>query len=399
MKTAAKNPRQKQIAVIGLPILQEFTNLTNIALAHHESHFCHWRFVLQAESTTKIFRILRHLDCDGAIVRITSTAMRREAMKVPFPIVNISSWLEDPGVPTVRTDWQKLGRLAAEHLLGKGYRRFGCVVVPGGWYIQARFRAFAETIRQHGLKLDLFHLRSATTGPEWVQPLAEEERRRFKQWVTRLRPPAALALTDDWDAPTLMDACREIGFQIPRDLVMLSTGIHAEILPQCRPALTGAQEDLQTQAQMAFKMLEALMNGKPANPEIIDAPPLGIIERESTATMAIEDREVAHAVEFIRAHGCEPGNVGSIMDRAGVSRSTLDRRFAQVMGQTPHDFLIQQRLQRAKELLCLNKPPSMETVARQCGFRDFRELKRVFKRLTKIFPKDWKKAAGVQNRS
>ena len=399
MKSPAKASGQKRIALFGLPILQEFTNLSSVALAHHASRTGNWRFVLQAENTPETFRFLRHLDCDGAIVRITSTAMRREAKKVPFPIVNISSWLEDPGVPTVRTDWHKLGRLAAEHLLEKGFRRFGCVVVPGGWYIQARLRAFAETIRQHGVKLDLFQLRTNTTGPERVQPLVEEERRRFKQWVTRLQPPAALALTDDWDAPTLMDACREIGFQIPRDLVMISTGIHAEVMPQCRPALTGAQEDLQTQAQMAIELLEAMMNGTPANPEIIDAPPLGIIERESTATMAIEDREVAHAVEFIRAHGCEPVNVGSLMDRAGVSRSTLDRRFAQVMGQTPHDFLIQQRLQRAKELLCLNKPPSMETVARQCGFRDFRELKRVFKRLTKIFPKDWKKAAGVQNRS
>jgi AraC family transcriptional regulator len=108
---------------------------------------------------------------------------------------------------------------------------------------------------------------------------------------------------------------------------------------------------------------------------------------------------VAHAVEFIRAHGCEPVNVGSLMDRAGVSRSTLDRRFAQVMGQTPHDFLIQQRLQRAKELLRLEKPPSMEAVARQCGFRDFRELKRVFKRLTGIFPRDWRKTAGVPDHS
>jgi LacI family transcriptional regulator len=393
MKLPAQAPRQKRVAVLGLPILQEFTNLTNIALARHASSIGNWRFVFQAENTPETFRFLRHLDCDGAIVRITTAAMRREATKVRFPVVNISSWLEDPGVPTVRTDWHKLGRLAAEHLLEKGFRRFGCVVVPGGWYIQARFRAFAETIRQHGLKLNLFHLR--TTQPERVQPLAEEERRRFKQWVTQLQPPAALTLTDDWDAPTLLDACREIGFQIPRDLVMLSTGIHAEVLPQCRPALTGAQEDLQTQAQMAIELLEKMMGGKLANPAIINAPPLGIIERESTATMAIEDREVAHAVEFIRAHGCEPVNVGSLMDRAGVSRSTLDRRFAQVMGQTPHDFLIQQRLQRAKELLRLDKPPSMEVIAKQCGFRDFRELKRVFKRLTGIFPRDWQKTTDV----
>ena len=393
MNSSVPVPGQKRIAVIGLPILQEFTNLTNVALAHHASHTGDWRFVVQAESSVDTFRMLRQFDCDGAIVRITSAAMQREAARIPFPIVNISSWLEKPGVPTVRTDWRKLGQLAAGHLLEKGFRRFGCVVVPGGWYIQERYRAFAETIRLQGLKVDGFHLR--TTQPERDQPLAEDECRRFKQWVTRLHPPAALTLTDDWDAPALMQACRDIGFQIPRDIVTLSIVIHAEVMPQCVPALTGAQEDLQTQAQMAIELLEEMMNGKAAGQQIINVPPLGIIERASTATMAIEDREVAHAVEFIRAHGCEPVNVGSLMDRAGVSRSTLDRRFVQVMGQTPHDFLIRQRLQRVKELLCLEKPPGMEPVARQCGFRDFRELKRVFKRQTGMFPREWRLTTGA----
>jgi len=393
MNPSPKEPRPKRVAVIGLPILQEVSNFINVALARHADWVGHWRFVLSAENTPEVFRMLRHLKCDGAIVRITSPAMRREAVKIPFPIVNISSWLEDPGVPTVRTDWHKLGQLAAEHLLEKGFRCFGCVVVSGGWYVQARFRGLIETIRQRGLKVDLFHLR--TTQPEQAQSVTEDERRRFKQWVTRLKPPAALVLTDDWDAPSLMEACREIGFKIPRDLVVLSTGIHSEVLPHCCPPLTGAQEDLQTQARLAIDLLETLMAGQLTSAAaIINVPPLGVIERASTATMAIADREVAHAVEFIRAHGCEPVNVGSLMDRAGISRSAMDRRFTQVMGQTPHDFLVQQRLGRAQELLLLEKPPSLEAIAKHCGFRDFRELKRVFKRITGVFPKDWRTSPG-----
>ena len=68
------------------------------------------------------FRFLRHCKCDAAIVRITNPAMRREALKIPFPLINVSSWLEDPGVPTVRHDYRAIGRLVAEHLLEKGFR-------------------------------------------------------------------------------------------------------------------------------------------------------------------------------------------------------------------------------------------------------------------------------------
>jgi LacI family transcriptional regulator len=196
-----------------------------------------------------------------------------------------------------------------------------------------------------------------------------------------------------------MDACREAGLEIPRDLVVISTGIHSEVLPLCRPTLTGAQEDLQRQAQMAVDLLEAMMAGKRKEHELINVPPLGVIERGSTATMAIADREVAHAVEFIRAHGNEPVNVGSIMERAGVSRGTLERRFKQAMGQTPHEYLVQQRVRRAQEILLTTPDASLDLAAKQCGFRDRPELNRVFRRVTGRSPAAWRESAPAPRQS
>jgi LacI family transcriptional regulator len=385
--SARKRIRTKRVAVIGLPILQEVGNLVNVALARHASRVG-WRFILNAEDSPRAFRYLRKLDCDGAIVRITSPEMRQEAIKCNFPLVNISSWLQDPGVPTVRVDWRLLGQQAAAHLLAKGFRRFGCVIVRGGWYIQERYAAFVEAVRARGLEISTFHLR--TTQPDLPQPLTVPERKRFSDWMLKLPPPAALVLTDDWDAPELMDICRAAGREIPRDLVVISTGIHAEVLPQCRPALSGAQEDLELQAQTAIELLEKLMAGQAAPAAPIIVPPLGVIERATTATMAIEDREVAQAVEFIRARCFESMNVSDVIERSGVSRGTLERRFKQVMGDTPHNFIVQQRIRRAQELLLMQPAPSLETIARQCGFRNRPELNRVFRRLMQVTPQDWR---------
>jgi LacI family transcriptional regulator len=212
--------------------------------------------------------------------------------------------------------------------------------------------------------------------------------------VRQLSPPAALILTDDWDAPELMAACREAGLEIPRDLVMITTGCHSEVLPQCRVPLSAAQEDQEKMAHLATALLDDLMAGKPANDLMIDVPPLPVAERASTATMAIDDREVAHAVEFIRAHAFEPINVADASAKVNISRVTLERRFRQVMKQTPHDYLIQQRVTRAKELLLAEPPPSLQSIAKQCGLADRRRLNQIFKSATGKSPGTWQRAAA-----
>lgn len=379
--------KKKRIALIGLPILQSVNSLTNAAVARHAEEGGNWQFVFSAEASVEAFRFLRTLDCDGAIVRIVNTAMLCEAKKVHFPIVNISSWLEKPGVPTVRHDYEAVGRLAAEHLLDKGYRRFGCVMVPGGWFLEQRHNAMVKTIESRGGTIQTFELQS--TMPELVQPLSQVERRRFVEWVSTLKRPAALVLMDDWDAPVLQELCREAGYEIPRDLVMISTGVHSEVLPRCRVPLSAVHEDQEMLARFAVSCLDQLMSDKQPRETLINVPPLGVVERASTATMAIEDRELAHAVEFIRAHGFENINVADVSSRVQVARVTLERRFRHVMGQSIHEYLTHLRVRRAIELLSGDPVPSLQKVARQCGLADRRRLNQVFLSVTGKTPFEW----------
>jgi LacI family transcriptional regulator len=379
--------KPKRIGLIGLPVLQSVNNLTNASIAHHAEEANKWHFVMSAEPSVAAFQFLRRLDCDGAIVRIMSPAMKREAMKIHFPLVNVSSWMEDPGVPTVRHDYDAIGRLTAEHLLEKGFRRVGCVLVAGGSYIQARYQSFTATLRKHGVKPVLFNLQ--TTQPMKPQPITPEERVRFTEWVRTFQPPAALALMDDWDAPVLMEACRQAGYEIPRDMVVISTGFHSEMLPLCPVPLSAAQEDQGKQAELAIQCLDHLMAGKKLSSPLIVVPPIGVVERASTATLAIEDRQVALAVDYIRAHGLEPVNVTDVVSRVHISRVTLERHFRKITGKTLHEYLVDSRIRRAKELLLAAPPPSLRKVARDCGFSDRRRLNQVFKQFVGLSPAEW----------
>lgn len=390
----SRSQPKKRIAVIGAPVLQAQSSF-NAALINYATGRGHWKFVFSTEVSVQTLRFLRKLDCDGAIVRVMSPAMRREALRVRCPMVNVSSWLQNPGVVTVRHDYRTVGRQAAEHLLEKGFRRFGCVVTPGGWFIQARLNAFLETLRARGLSATNFVLRKGPPAANEFtlhnMPIPDGERKRFSEWVRGLQPPTALMLTDDWDAPALMELCREAGLQIPRDLVVISTGVHSEIMPFCRPSLTAAQEDQLSQARMTIDTLATLMAGKSAGKPIIEVPPLGIMERESTATMAIEDREVAQAVEFIRAHAGDGINVADVTARTRISRVTLERHFREVTGQTMHDYMIHQKVRRVQELLLEKPQRSLQSIAKLCGFPDRRRLNQVFRRVTRKNPAEWRR--------
>ena len=378
------NPQQKRIALIGLPILQEVGNFNSIALARQRAD--NWRFVLNTEASTQAFQYLRQLDCDGAIVRILTPAMRREALKARFPLVNISSWLEHPGVPTVRSDWRAMGELTAHYLLNKGFKKFGCICFTGGWFAEGRYAAFAKIVQAVGG--EILRFKTAAYRPEIGFVLSPEERERFKKWVRQLPPPAALVLTDDQEAAEFLAACQETGLKIPRDIVAMAAFLHNEERP-CTPPLTGVKADSEREAIEAIQLLEGLMAGKEPPQDVISIQPLGVVEKESTATLAIQDRHVAEAVECIRARSGEPGSIATLIAAIPLSRNTLEKRFKAVMGETPHDYLVRLRIEKARHLLATKPAEPLKNIAQAAGFRDRTELNRVFHRVHRLSPKQW----------
>ena len=86
-----------------------------------------------------------------------------------------------------------------------------------------------------------------------------------------------------------------------------------------------------------------------------------------------------------------------MLTRVNISRVTLERRFRQVIGDTPHEYLIQQRVRRAQELLLQDPPPSLQAIARQSGLPDRRRLNQVFRRVTGKTPAVWREWAIKQH--
>lgn len=73
-----------------------------------------------------------------------------------------------------------------------------------------------------------------------------------------------------------------------------------------------------------------------------------------------------------------------------MSVSQFGRTFKKTTGLTPHRWLVQQRLERAKDLL-LRSPQALAEIALDCGFSEQSHFTRTFTRLIGTSPGEWRR--------
>ena len=69
----------------------------------------------------QLFEVHR-LNVDGIIAKVANLQDERTLTGLRVPVVNVSGQCATPRIPTVNTDDERVGRMAAMHFLSRGYR-------------------------------------------------------------------------------------------------------------------------------------------------------------------------------------------------------------------------------------------------------------------------------------
>ncbi len=96
--------------------------------------------------------------------------------------------------------------------------------------------------------------------------------------------------------------------------------------------------------------------------------------------------KLQQAIDFIQAHLSETLSLDAIAQELGMSRYYFCRLFKASMGISPYQYLLQCRIERAKELLVRGKMSSAQ-VAIAVGFTDQSHFIRHFKKFLGVTPK------------
>ncbi|MEG3175381.1 AraC family transcriptional regulator [Sphingomonas sp. RB3P16] len=95
-------------------------------------------------------------------------------------------------------------------------------------------------------------------------------------------------------------------------------------------------------------------------------------------------------VQHIDAHLGSTIGVDALADVARLSTGHFCRAFKVTTGETPHAFLIRQRVRRAQTLM-LQTDDTLSHIAYACGLTDQAHLSRLFRRVVGVTPLTWRR--------
>ena len=106
-----------------------------------------------------------------------------------------------------------------------------------------------------------------------------------------------------------------------------------------------------------------------------------------------ERGRLGHLMDFIRAHLAASHTIGSLAARAAMSPRTLQRELSGATGQAPCEWIVGERIERAKELLETTRLTA-QGVAARVGMGSAESLRHHFRRRVGTPPGEYRRRFG-----
>lgn len=345
-----------------------------------------WEIVSSPEGAALPLGSLSAWDGDGVIAMLETEEQIRAARSLSLPVVNLANSLRIEGIPTVSSNQIAIGRMAAEHLLGRNFQRFAFYGLKNVWYSTERYRGFRERVEEEGYECVLHEAESSLLNPEpW-----RLDREELGSWLRSLEPPVGLLAAHDYRARIVLEECVRQGIRIPEDVAVVGVDDDPVVCEYSRPSLTSIRQDGRVVGVRAAEMLHQWLAVPGTRIEDRFVDPDGVIARDSTKVTAVESPILRDCLNRIDRHHRSPIGVAWLVDQVGVSRRRLEGLFHAELGKTPHEVFSDVRVATAKRLLRERPDDTLNTIATECGFSEARRLTIVFRRVTGMSPRAYR---------
>jgi len=299
------------------------------------------------------------------------------------PCVDLGAFRLDIPMPRICGDHRRIGEIAADHLIERGYR--------DALYFSTEFQRPHE-LRGEGFA-ERFKALSGQTPKQlvWARCPGKELDNWQAQcaWVKRelraLPKPLAVFCYCDYDAAKFEAICLEAGYAIPGDIAILGVDNDTLVCENIRVPLSSVRHDLVRIGYEGAALLNRLMAGAKPPPAPGLIPPRGVELRASTDGATHNDPTVRALIRYFRENLGRSIGVDDAARALGWPRHRLEEHVERTLGETVYATLIRLRLMEVKRAL-VRTDSSIKAIAQSTGFCHAQHLSNAFKRAEGVTP-------------
>jgi len=340
---------------------------------------------VSADKKDNISSWLRDCGADGVIA--PDARENRELLNAGLPVIVYRiARKRTPHLPAIIADNAAIGRMAAEHLLERGFRHFAYCGLKNRPWSGERRKSFAARVRRAGSEPHTFRISSRLGS--WRS--FEGAQHGLTEWLKALPKPVGLMAGNDVCGSYVIEACRIAGLQVPDEVAVIGVDNDELVCELTDPPMSSIALGTQKAGYEAAELLDRLMAGQKMTGQIIRVCATHIVTRPSTDILAIEDRAVAEAIRFIRRGAKTALQVTDVVDHIALSRRNLELRFHRALGRSIYSEIKHVRTHQIIRMLC-ETDLSISEIALKLGHASDKHIARYFRQQTGMSLKKYRR--------
>jgi LacI family transcriptional regulator len=172
---------------------------------------------------------------------------------------------------------------------------------------------------------------------------------------------------------------------VPHDVAVIGVDNDEMICDLTDPPLSSIDQSARRIGYEAAALLDKLMLGAVVAERRVVVPPIGVVARASTDTLATDDAEVVQTLQALRTDPWHKPRADDLAAAVGVSRSSLEHRFRAAVGRSIHEEHVRLRLAATRKLIVETDLP-LKAVAMRAGFPSLQYMTTFVRRHTGVTP-------------
>jgi LacI family transcriptional regulator len=256
----------------------------------------------------------------SAIVTEWMPGLTEALVELGCPVVLVPSDEPVEGVYHVDIDDHAIGRIAAGHLMARGYQNFAFVGRRDAHYARQRLEGFRSLVGEVPVYWEEF--RDWRQYDEYWRDPDED----MVGWLAGQVFPLGIFTAHDPTGRHVLEAAAQAGLEVPFMVGVISANDDETVCEMARPPLSSIRLPWSRLAAEVVHLIETVWAGNvPVSPVLVQ--PLEIVARGSSSYEAVADPVVRRAMQCLVEQVASISSVEEWAGRVGVSRRVLNGVF------------------------------------------------------------------------